>query len=535
MDTFPHAAELLLETRSPVVIATGPELRTVHNEAFALLMPDVGSPPGDGAPLRELSPELWERASPLIMQTMLGGQSSALSDQLFCLCRNGYADETYLTICCDPVFDGERAIVGTRITLAETTERVVGARRRRALREVAAAGADARSADDACHRVAEAMTRHSSDIPFALIYLVNAERTAARLAATAGLRPGAPASPLTVNLQSVRQDRGWPISAAFVAKSPLVVDDVLARFGSLPAGDWPFAPQRTIVAALTSPGRSQPDAVLIIGVSARHTLDEWYLDFTDLLTKHIAAAIAGGRLREEKERMAVSRAKRRARVRAMKERFAGMLEERTRLAREIHDTLLQGVTGISLNLQAVLPQLRSSPACAVEALERITELAIRTSREARLAVWDIRPQALNERELVRAVESAARLALGDATVTLRVSTIGRGRRLGADVQSVLLRVVQEAVANVVRHAGARTIRISLAFGEERLRLRIADDGRGFIVKRDFRSYSGHWGLVGMRERAEQIGALFSIRSAPGRGTAITLDVPLAARKSGQAA
>src|ERR671924_257130 len=208
MDTFPHAAELLLETRSPVVIATGPELRTVHNEAFALLMPDAGSPPGDGAPLRELSPELWERASPLIMQSMLGGQSSALPDQLFCLCRNGYADETYLTICCDPVFDGERAIVGTRITLAETTERVVGARRRRALREVAAAGADARSADDACHRVAEAMTRHSSDIPFALIYLVNAERTAARLAATAGLRPGAPASPLTVNLQSVRQDRG---------------------------------------------------------------------------------------------------------------------------------------------------------------------------------------------------------------------------------------------------------------------------------------------------------------------------------------
>jgi signal transduction histidine kinase len=433
------------------------------------------------------------------------------------------------------VFDDERAIVGARITLVETTERVVGARRRRALREVAAAGADARSLDDACHRAAEAMTRHSSDIPFALIYLVNAERTMARLVAAAGLRPATSASPLSVNLQSAGEDRGWPISAALVANAPLIVDDVLPRFGPLPAGDWPFAPRSAIVAALTSPGRTQPDAVLIIGVSARHALDEWYFDFSDLLTKYVAAAIAAARLHEEKERIAASRVKRRARVRAMKERFAGMLEERTRLAREIHDTLLQGVTGISLNLQAVLPQLRSSPSSALEALERITDLAIRTSREARLAVWDIRPQPLKERDLARALHSAARLALGDATVTLRVSTSGRARRLGTDVQSVLLRVVQEAVANVVRHAAARTIRISLAFREERLRVRIADDGRGFVVKRDLRSYTGHWGLVGMQERAIQIGAVLSIRSAPGRGTVVTLEVPLAARKRTQAA
>src|SRR4029434_4849048 len=94
------------------------------------------------------------------------------------------------------------------------------------------------------------------------------------------------------------------------------------------------------------------------------------------------------------------------------ERFAGVLEERTRLAREIHDTLLQGVTGISLNLQAVLSEVRTSPTTALPTLERITELAVRTACEARLAVWDLRPQPLTQRGLAKAVEGAAPLRCG---------------------------------------------------------------------------------------------------------------------------
>jgi signal transduction histidine kinase len=183
--------------------------------------------------------------------------------------------------------------------------------------------------------------------------------------------------------------------------------------------------------------------VLIAGVSARHSLDESYSTFIDLLTKHVAAALAGGRLHEDEERnaaaraaAAAARAKRRARIRVMKERFAGVLEERTRLAREIHDTLLQGVTGISLNLQAVLPEVRRSPTTALPTLERITELAVRTTREARLAVWDLRPQPLTQRELAKAVESVARLALGESSLTLQVSTTGRARRVRADVCGV---------------------------------------------------------------------------------------------------
>jgi signal transduction histidine kinase len=516
-----------------MVIASGPELRAMHNEAFTLLMGNAGRVMPNGAPLRELSPELWERARPLIVQTTLGGQGAVLADQLFCLSRNGYADEAYLTISCDPVREDDHHI-GVLVSLTETTGQVVGARRNAALREVAATSAGARSVDDAARRAVEAISRHPSDVPFALIYLVAADRASARLAATTPLPARHVVSPEVIDL-GARDEAGWPVALALQENRTVVVDDLVSRFGSLPAGDWPFAPTTALVTALTPPGRDRPDAVLIAGISARHSLDESYSTFIDLLTKHVAAALAGGRLHEDEERnaaaraaAAAARAKRRARIRAMKERFAGVLEERTRLAREIHDTLLQGVTGISLNLLAVLPEVRRSPATALPTLERIAELAVRTTREARLAVWDLRPQPLTQRELAKAVESAARLALGESSLTLTVNATGRARNVPADAQGALLRIVQEAVSNVVRHAAANRVCISLAFRGAWLRVRVADDGKGFVVKRDFRSYTGHWGLVGMRERAKQIGASFSVRSASGHGTVVTLEVPIAA-------
>ena len=98
MDTILRTEELLLATRSPMVIASASELR-------------------------EVSPELWERAGPLIMQAMLGGQRAVLPDQLFCVPRNGYADETYLTICCDPVVEEGHVPEGVIITVTETSDR----------------------------------------------------------------------------------------------------------------------------------------------------------------------------------------------------------------------------------------------------------------------------------------------------------------------------------------------------------------------------------------------------------------------------
>jgi signal transduction histidine kinase len=291
-----------------------------------------------------------------------------------------------------------------------------------------------------------------------------------------------------------------------------------------------------VVVPLTSPGRDEPDGVLVAGVSARHELDAQYLGFIELVVKQIAAAIAGGRVHEELERHAaariaaqLARARRRARMRALKAKFAGILEERSRLAREIHDTLLQGVTGIALQLGTVLPRVRTSPAEAAEALERIVELALATSRDARQAVWDMRPPALADGDFVSAVEATVRRLAAAAPLAVRVSVAGRVRPLPQTHQSVALRIVQEAVTNVVRHAEARTLRLHLVYGQRRFGVAVIDDGRGFAVETDFRSYEGHWGLLGMQERASSLGGALVVRSAPQRGTRVRLVLPYSTR------
>jgi signal transduction histidine kinase len=279
-----------------------------------------------------------------------------------------------------------------------------------------------------------------------------------------------------------------------------------------------------------------PEGALIAGVSARRAPDVEHRAFVELIVKQIGAVLAGGRLREAAERRAALRvaarrrdARRRARLRALQARFAGVLEERTRLAREIHDTLLHGVTAVALQLRAVLPHLDPSPTSAV-ALERILALAELTSHEARQAVWDIRPRVRSAAGLSRTLVAAVRRLVDGSSVDARVTVTGRARRLTSEQQDVVLRIAQEAVANVLRHAQASTIRLRLAYGARGVVVTVADDGAGFVVAEDPHAYAGHWGLVGMRERARSVGGALEVRSAPGVGTTVRLVVPRRRRR-----
>ncbi|HJQ18990.1 MAG TPA: MEDS domain-containing protein [Gemmatimonadaceae bacterium] len=223
-----------------------------------------------------------------------------------------------------------------------------------------------------------------------------------------------------------------------------------------------------------------------------------------------------------------ARAKRVARERTLEARFAAVLEERTRLAREIHDSLLQGVTGIALQLRATLPRLRSS--AATSAIEGVVELAESTIRDARRAVWDMRAPALAQKGLASALEEAVRRTAG--RVKLEFVITGKQRELRPEVEDTLFRIGQEATLNAVKHGKAKRISVSLTYKPRSVTLAITDNGRGFNVDQAFRAYSGHWGLLGMRERADRIGAALNIRSAAGRGTVVQLRVPIGRRASG---
>jgi PAS domain S-box-containing protein len=226
-------------------------------------------------------------------------------------------------------------------------------------------------------------------------------------------------------------------------------------------------------------------------------------------------------------RKRTERALRRARERALEARFAAVLEERTRLARDIHDTLLQGFTGIALKLVAAINRVTGPPE-SVSALRDLVSLAQQTLTDARRAVWDLRSPALAG-DFPAALRTAVEDCVRGTTLGLEFDIGGPLQPVNPDVEAVVVRVAQEAVTNVVKHADARMVRVRLSFETRRVRLSVIDDGRGFTVESNFQAYGGHWGLLGMRERASQVHGKLSLRSTPGHGTELVLLVPYTVR------
>jgi signal transduction histidine kinase len=220
----------------------------------------------------------------------------------------------------------------------------------------------------------------------------------------------------------------------------------------------------------------------------------------------------------------LTRARRRARERVLEARFAARLEERTRLAREIHDTLLQGFTGVSLQLLSAMGR-RNDPAQHEAALGEVVALAQKTLADARQAVWDMRPPALEGDDFAAALGAALHLSVERTTLALDYVVRGVARPMPSECETVVYRVAQEAVTNVMKHAGAHSLRVVLTYRDRGVRLTVTDDGCGFAVDADQRTYAGHWGLLGMRERASQVGGKVRVRSAPGEGTRVALHVP----------
>jgi len=214
---------------------------------------------------------------------------------------------------------------------------------------------------------------------------------------------------------------------------------------------------------------------------------------------------------------------RRARERALAARFTAALEERTRLAREIHDTLLQGFTGVALQLTAVARGVTETETAA--AIRDVIAMAQRTLDEARQAAWDLRALPVDAGSLSGALRQVAENAVRGTALTLNFEVSGVERTLAAQVEGAAARVLQESIANIIKHAGARSVRVRLSYRPRSVRLSVADDGKGFEVDPEFRAYGGHWGLLGMKERAAELQGTLTVRSTPGRGTTVALHIP----------
>ena len=216
----------------------------------------------------------------------------------------------------------------------------------------------------------------------------------------------------------------------------------------------------------------------------------------------------------------------RLRVRQIRSRFALVLEERARLAREIHDTLAQGFVGISSQLDAVAMCMPEEGSPARRYLDLARRMARHSLTEARRSVMDLRASVLEGQDLAAALSSSTRMWTAGSGVDVEIEVSGTPTELPQDYEQHLLRIAQEAVTNALKHSAASRILIKLHMETRKLYLRIVDDGRGFEQDGVFASLGGHFGLIGMRERAERLGGELTLASEPGKGTEVEVRVPL---------
>lgn len=218
------------------------------------------------------------------------------------------------------------------------------------------------------------------------------------------------------------------------------------------------------------------------------------------------------RLREQKRRRIAREAE-----------LAAMFKERNRLAREIHDSLAQGFTAVSIQLEMAKHKLPPGAAEAQDHLEAARALVRESLAEARRSIQGLRHGVLTNEDFLAALRRSGATILRDTPVTLQCEVSGDIARLGADAANELLRIAGEAMTNTVRHACAAAIRITYREAGGQGELRVADDGTGIPTGAE----AGQgFGLRGMRERAERLNGTLAVSSAPSRGTEILVRLPL---------
>jgi ligand-binding sensor domain-containing protein len=211
-------------------------------------------------------------------------------------------------------------------------------------------------------------------------------------------------------------------------------------------------------------------------------------------------------------------------VRQVRRQFALVLAERIRMSRAIHDTLLQGLAALALQVDDLSHDADLSSPSGRKRILGIRRQVEGYIRQARRSILDLRTPTLATRDLPQALREAAERAIGTRPVELDLTVKGTPHAYAASVEEQLLLIGQEAVNNAVLHGQARRVAVELDYRDDRMSLRVADDGCGFDPESALR-VPGHYGLVSMRERAEQVRGQITIASTPGNGTEIETVVP----------
>ena len=213
------------------------------------------------------------------------------------------------------------------------------------------------------------------------------------------------------------------------------------------------------------------------------------------------------------------------RMRQAHARFQAVLDERTRLAREMHDTLIQGCAGVSALLEAHSSLAETEPSGKDDLLTCARSQLRTTINEAREAVWDLRHADGSATAVVPMLASMVQQVSEEFGVPVEYHVAGNAFDLDQSTAHELLMVVREALHNAIRHGQPARVHVNVDFESNELTVEIRDDGRGFDPALASASPNGHYGLIGMRERMKRLGGKLILNSRVGSGTVLTMHLP----------
>jgi PAS domain S-box-containing protein len=295
------AVSIMLNSRYAMFVWWGRPLTNLYNDAYR---PFLGEkhPLALGQSARDVWSEIWGLIGPRTEAVLECGESTFDEALLLIMERYGYPEETYFTFSYSPIRDDRGQVGGIFCAVTDETSRVIGERRLKLLREVAASASETHTPKQVCAAAAGCISGDAYDLPFALLYLSEGGGRRARLVARSGIDAAHPAARSVVELDEPAAI--WPFAEAKEKGEPLVVEDLQSRFERLPTGAWDRPPTRAVVIPFAEQGQTSLAGFLVAGLNPYLLYDEGYRGFVGLLAGQIAAGIANARAYEEEHRRA---------------------------------------------------------------------------------------------------------------------------------------------------------------------------------------------------------------------------------------
>ena len=296
------AVNLMLNSQHPMWIGWGPEMTFLYNDAYISVLSLAKHPGSLGRPAREVWAEIWDVCGPLADKVFAKAEPSFFSDVRLFMSRGEYLEETYYSFSYSPIYDASGKVGGLFCPSAETTGKVLHARRLRTLSELSAKALVEKSVEAACLSSVETLSHNPDDVPFALLYRLAPEREFAALAGACRVPAGVErVSPLEIPLSSgPARSQLWPIREVSESYAPRVTP--LGGADALPLGAARQPVKEALVLPVSSHRHARPVAVLIVGINPTRKLDSEYRAFFSLIADQVATAIQNATAAEEEKR-----------------------------------------------------------------------------------------------------------------------------------------------------------------------------------------------------------------------------------------